>query len=244
MAKTILTNDDGIDAPGLAALYLASESLGPRIVVAPHTVRSGSGHAVTTRDPLIVTKTREGWFSTTGMPADCARVALTRLAPDAEWVLSGINRGGNLGADTYISGTVAAAREAALLGKQAIAFSQYVRSDLEIDWSWTQRQTTRTLEQLLALPPDPTAFWNVNFPHVPLPAPDPEIVFCGLDLNPLDVGFEDGETIGEDSRLMHYTGTYHGRPRARGRDVAVCFEGAIAVTRIPLDITGQSASCR
>ena len=100
MARIIITNDDGIDAPGIAALYLAADFLGERIVLAPDKVRSGAGHAVTTNDPVLLSRVRDGWFSTTGTPADCTRLALTHVAGDADWVLSGINRGGNLGVDT------------------------------------------------------------------------------------------------------------------------------------------------
>jgi 5'-nucleotidase len=94
------------------------------------------------------------------------------------------------------------------------------------------------LRRLVEEPLEADAFWNVNLPHLPPGAPDPELVFCGLDLRPLDVGFRSGEALGDGGQLLHYTGKYHGRERAPGRDVAVCFGGAIAVTLIPLDITG------
>ncbi len=236
--KLIITNDDGIDAPGIATLYLAAEGFGERIVVAPDTVRSGSGHAVTTSDPLTLTSVRDGWFATNGTPADCSRIALTHLVRDADWVLSGINRGGNLGADTYISGTVAAAREAVFLGKKAIALSQYVRPDLPVDWEWSLRQAARVLRDLVARPIASDSFWNVNLPHLAPGSADPEIVFCGLDWRPLDVGFREASPLGDSPRIIHYTGRYHGRDREPGRDVAVCLGGAIAVTRIPLDVTG------
>ncbi len=244
-SKLLITNDDGIDAPGIATLYLAAEAFGERIVVAPDTARSGSGHAVTTNTPLLLTRLREGWFSSSGTPADCSRIALTHLAPETDWVLSGINRGGNLGADTYISGTVAAAREAVFLGKKAIALSQYVRADVPLDWEWSLRQVVRVLQALMVKPIAPDCFWNVNLPHLPPGSPDPEIVFCGLDWRPLDVGFREAESLSSTAndsehsgRLIHYTGKYHNRDREPGRDVAVCFEGAISVTRIPLDVTG------
>jgi 5'-nucleotidase len=212
--------------------------LGEILVVAPNGPRSGSGHSVTTNDPMLLESLRDSWYSLSGTPADCSRVALTRIAPDAEWVLSGINRGGNLGADTYISGTVAAAREAAFLGKKAIAVSQYVRPDLPLDWEWTLRQASRVIRQLMKEPLDSSSFWNVNFPHLPPGSQDPKPVYCGLDLCPLDVGFRTGDPIGECGTTLHYTGKYHGRERTAGRDVQVCFGGAIAITRIPLDITG------
>src|SRR4051794_10274275 len=108
--KFVLTNDDGIDAPGLAALLAATTRLAQseRVVVAPSEAQSGCSHRVTTDTPLIVESRGDGQFAVRGTPADCVRVALLRAAPDTEWILSGVNAGGNLGADVYLSGTVAA----------------------------------------------------------------------------------------------------------------------------------------
>ncbi|MBI4600341.1 MAG: 5'/3'-nucleotidase SurE [Planctomycetes bacterium] len=237
MPTFLLTNDDGIDAPGMQALYQAAEGLGERVVIAPREPQSGSGHAVTTKGPITVSSLHGDWYAVAGTPADCSRVGLTRIARGADWVLAGINRGGNLGVDTYTSGTVAAAREAAFLGHRAMALSQYIRPDLEIDWSWTLRQAQRAIRLLLARPLRPGAFWNVNLPHLEPGAADPRTVFCGLDLCPLDVRFE--AAPGPDGASVRYAGNYHGRARNQGRDVEVCFAGSIAVTEIPLDITGD-----
>jgi 5'-nucleotidase len=87
------------------------------------------------------------------------------------------------------------------------------------------------------LPLSPRSFWNVNLPHLPEGSADPELVFCGLDLCPLDVRFRmerDGRR--ENVLVAHFEGNYHGRQRDVGRDVEVCFGGRIAVTEIPLDI--------
>ncbi len=236
MARIILTNDDGIEAPGMGALFRASEGLGDRVVVAPCGACSGLGHAVTTHERIVVERLRESWYSVAGTPADCARLALGNLAPDAGWVLSGINRGGNLGADLYISGTVAAAREAALLGSRAIAISQYVRPDLELDWEWTCRISAEVLRNLLARPLSPRSFWNVNLPHLAPGSPDPEVVLCKIDPGPLDVRFRlEGEFNGQPT-FAHFTGNYHRRRQDPGRDVEVCFSGKIAVTEVPLEI--------
>src|SRR5262245_1031781 len=111
--KLLLTNDDGIEADGLRALLSAVRGLGEPVVVAPVGPQSGVSHAVTTDAPVRV-ESRGGHFAVHGTPADCIRVGLHRLCPDAGVVLSGINHGGNLGADVYYSGTVAAVREAVL----------------------------------------------------------------------------------------------------------------------------------
>ncbi|MBC7817459.1 MAG: 5'/3'-nucleotidase SurE, partial [Planctomycetaceae bacterium] len=121
--KFLLTNDDGIDAPGLRLLAEIAREFGEVIVVAPDGVRSGCGHQVTNDRPLALTNVRPGEFACDGTPADCARLGLKHIAADVDWVLSGVNDGGNLGIDVYMSGTVAAVREAVLLGKPGIALS-------------------------------------------------------------------------------------------------------------------------
>src|SRR5690348_10949039 len=93
----LLTNDDGIDAPGLEALATAATGLGRLVVVAPSGAFSGCGHRVTTHEPIIVSRPAAGRFAVAGTPADCVRLALHHLVPEFTWVLSGINAGGNLG---------------------------------------------------------------------------------------------------------------------------------------------------
>ncbi len=132
--RLLLTNDDGIDAPGLRALEEAARHLGEAVVVAPEEVQSGCSHQVTTHGPIRVREVSPGRYALDGTPADCVRIGLQHVVPDAAWVLSGINMGGNLGADVYHSGTVAAAREAVLHGWPAVALSHYRRRDVPIDW--------------------------------------------------------------------------------------------------------------
>jgi 5'-nucleotidase len=147
------------------------------------------------------------------------------LAPACEWVLSGINEGGNLGADVYHSGTVAAVREAALLGKPGVAFSQYRRRRSPIDWNRAAAWTATSLAWILARPTPPGSFWNVNFPDLEPGAPTPTIVECSCDTHPLPVRFQ------VDGNAFLYRGKYHLRLREDDRDVAICFGGQIAVTR-------------
>src|SRR5262249_2772233 len=123
LMKLLLTNDDGIDAPGLRALFDAAVLLGEPVVVAPVEAHSGCSHRVTPHAPLRVSLRPPGRSAIDGTPADCVRVALHDVAPDAVWVLAGINQGGNLGADVHHSGTVAAVREAVLHGYRGIALS-------------------------------------------------------------------------------------------------------------------------
>ena len=206
----LLTNDDGVEAPGIAAVRRAIEPFGRSIVVAPDQHLSGCSHQATTARPLELTELSPDRFALDGSPVDCTRVGLTRVEPKAQWVVSGVNEGGNLGADVYLSGTVAAAREACLLGTPAIAISQYVRRR-PIDWNRTSDWTRHVLEVLLDRPPEPGSFWNVNLPHPENSGGDvPECVFCPFDPHPLPVGFEliDGK--------LHYRGNYHAAVANRG----------------------------
>lgn len=226
--KLLLTNDDGIDAAGLSALLAAAGALGEPVVAAPAGPQSGVSHAVTTHAPVRV-EARGGRFAVHGTPADCVRVGLHRLCPDARFVLAGINHGGNLGADVYYSGTVAAVREAVLHGWTGVALSHYRRRGMDFDWARAGRWAGRVLAELLAAPPAPGSFYNVNLPHLRPDEPDPDVVFCPLDPHPLPLSYRHE---GDDG--MHYDGDYHARARAAGADVDVCFGGRIAVTLIKL----------
>src|SRR5262249_2249907 len=147
----LLTNDDGIDAPGLGALLAAAQSVGDPVVVAPAGAHSGCSHRVTTDGPIRLHR-RPAGFAVEGTPADCVRLALHDVAPDAAWVLAGINAGGNLGADVYHSGTVAAVREAVLHGFPGIALSQYRKRGLEFDWQRAARWVAPLLSDLTRRP--------------------------------------------------------------------------------------------
>ena len=227
--RILLTNDDGYDAPGLAALRGACEGLGDLRVVAPLEAQSGCGHRVTTHEHLTVGEHEGGVLSVSGTPADCVRLAIDHLAPDVAWVVSGINAGGNLGADVYYSGTVAAVREAVLHGWTGVALSHYRKRGLEFDWPRAVGWAARVLADLLAKPPVPGSFYNVNLPHLRSDESDPEAVFCPLDPHPLPLSYRH-----EDDGGMHYDGDYHARERTAGADVDVCFGGRIAVTLIKL----------
>ena len=233
--KLLLTNDDGVDAPGLDALRMAATSLGEAVVVvvvAPIEAHSGCSHRVTTTEPLRLAELASdrtfSKFTVAGTPADCVRVALHTVAPDAAWVLAGINEGGNLGADVYHSGTVAAVREAVLHGYSGIALSQYHKKGRPIDWQRAAAWVMPLLRGLLQEPRAAGVYWNVNLPHLEPGAPEPAVVFCPLDPQPLPLSFR------REGELLHYNGDYHGRRRQAGADVDVCFGGAIAVTRLSL----------
>ncbi|UBF26234.1 5'/3'-nucleotidase SurE [Kovacikia minuta CCNUW1] len=223
----LLTNDDGIDAPGIRALLRAIGEVAPSpIIAAPRDHQSGCGHQVTTTTPIHVQKRSEMEYAIGGTPVDCVRIALSHLCPEIDWVLSGINAGGNLGADVYISGTVAAVREAALYRIPAIAVSQYRQAPRKIDWDFAAYLTSNVLLKLFSLPLEPGTFWNVNLPHLETNAPMPEIVFCHPCTQPLPATYQ------IEGDYFYYKGEYSKRLRDPGSDVEVCFSGRIAVTQI------------
>ena len=235
--KIVITNDDGIDAPGLDALAQCVRKLGDMVTVAPQQPQSGIAHRVTTRDPIHFNQPGQDRFGIDGTPADCARVALKRFVPDADWLICGINPGANLGSDIYNSGTVAAAREAAILGYRAIAISQYIARDQRIDWTATGYHARPVLQMLLGRDLAPGHFWNVNLPHPHRMDSELTYEFCDLDTHPHQYTYDQqGETL-------IYKGTIHERPRDVGKDVAVCFdEGKIAITCLTVDTTGRGYS--
>jgi len=224
--RFLVTNDDGIHAEGIAVLAEAAAQFGATTVIAPDEPASGVSHLVNTGRPLKLTTHDENRYSIDGSPADCARVGALYLDEDADWVVSGVNHGGNLGVDIYMSGTVAAVREAAWLGLPGMAFSQYCKSMKEFDWSQTAAWLPKVIERLVEEELPSGAFWNVNFPDLTGEQREPELVFCGLEYGHLQMEYhhEDG--------ALHYRGVYHDRSRTPGSDVDICFGGNIAITQV------------
>ena len=239
----LLTNDDGIDAPGLAALEAACRTWACRVlVVAPKEPHSGCGHRVTTDRALVLEQVGPDRFHVDGTPADCVRLALTTLLrspadnpgsgggdrPVVDWVFSGINAGGNLGVDIHHSGTVAAAREAALHGVPSLAASHYHRREEPIDWDRAAAWMAEVLVDVVPMPLESGEFWNVNFPH-PLGAGTaavrPPVVECRIDPSPLPLGYT------SEPEGWRYRSRYQERQRVPDGDVAACFGGAISLSR-------------
>ncbi len=169
----LISNDDGIDAPGIRALASALDGLGDLHVVAPITEQSAVGHAITVRDPV---RAREWPFkvpsgtipahAVTGTPADCVKLALNRILPrKPDLVVSGINNGPNTAVNVIYSGTVSAATEATILGIDAVAFSQdaWGKTEFEASGRWARRLAERVLER--GLPSG--ILLNVNIPFLP-----------------------------------------------------------------------------
>ena len=227
--KFLLTNDDGYGAPGLIALGTAVARLGgSSLVVAPAHAVSGCGHAVTTHAPITSKAEPAGGFSVEGTPADCVRLALFRFATNSEWVISGINAGGNLGVDLFHSGTVAAVREAVFHGRKGIAISHYIAKNHLINWEMAAGWASVVIADLICRDVPANSFWNVNLPCLPNDSAMPEVVHCQWDRSPLPLDYL------FDANSAAYSGIYHQRPRVEGSDVSVCFGGRIAVSLIRL----------
>ncbi len=228
--KTILlTNDDGIDAGGIASLHQVLTKSGANVwTVAPAAEASQIGHRVTTTEPLRYEERGVQRFAVYGTPADCTRVGVCHLLPTKpDWVFSGINRGGNLGRhDFVISGTVAAAREAAFLGIPAIAFSQFMKRELTLDWEVTASYVSPAWQALQGDSLTDGEFWNINFPHLPDSDPQPGVEFCDQESGALLCEFEE-----TDAGVLIYRGDYQRRPQSEGSDVRACFGGNIAISR-------------
>ena len=239
--KFLITNDDGIDAPGIRALANAASRFGEVVVVGPEEAHSGCGHRVTTYEPISIRAYEPDWWAVGGTPADCTRVGIREIAADCDWVLAGINAGANLGVDIFMSGTVAAVREGALLGRPGIAFSHYRAAGGRFDWNYAAEAVGRAMQRIFFESTEAGFFWNVNLPDLSPEAAgadveskldsisqSPDLVDCPVGRGHLPVEF----VRNEDS--LTYRGVYQERPRDKGDDVDVCFGGNIAVTRLPI----------
>ncbi|OFW06629.1 MAG: 5'/3'-nucleotidase SurE [Acidobacteria bacterium RIFCSPLOWO2_02_FULL_67_36] len=170
--RILISNDDGVRAPGLLAVAQALQPLGEIIIAAPSDNQSGKGHSITIADPVYVDRVTIGGnlpaYSISATPATCVKVgirALMTAKPDL--VVSGINRGYNLGMVTYVSGTAGAAREAALMGIPAIASSL---SDTESNYGAAAEIVRQVVEVVKKNGLDPGVFLNVNVPPGPATA--------------------------------------------------------------------------
>lgn len=164
--KVLISNDDGIFAPGIAALVNAFDKAGHEaIVCAPDSQRSAASHSLTIGRPLTVKEVEFPGavkaYAIGGTPADCVKLGLTVLCPEAEAVVSGVNKGYNVGTDILYSGTVAAAMEGAICGRPAVAISQMERRE---DFSRASELATQMFARLMENPLPPLSVLNVNYP--------------------------------------------------------------------------------
>jgi 5'-nucleotidase len=163
MAKIVVTNDDGITTAGITHLAAAMAELGEVVVIAPDQEMSAVSHAISLNKPLTVKELRPNWFSVDGTPTDCVYLGIKDLATDVDLVVSGINKGANLGKDVHYSGTVAGAVEGAIFGIPAISFSQISAVDDET-LARAAAFAAKLAAIVLALNDGSKPLLNVNFP--------------------------------------------------------------------------------
>ncbi len=165
MAVILVTNDDGVHSPGIIALYRTMKNLGDAYIVAPDRERSAAGHSLTLHRPLKVEEIREHVYSINGTPTDCVTLGINKLLPKKPaLIVSGINRGANLGDDITYSGTVSAAMEGTIFGIPSIAFSLISDKHYHFDTASFFALKIASLVLDHSLPYD--TLLNINIPNV------------------------------------------------------------------------------
>jgi len=168
-ARVLLSNDDGIDAPGLKMLERVMAKLAREVwVVAPETEQSAASHSLTLRQPLRIRKVSPRHFAVNGTPTDSVLLGVNQVMKDCrpDLVISGVNKGGNLGEDVIYSGTVAAAMEGTLMDFPAIALSQDCRDRHPVKWATAEKWLPKVLKGLMKMQFPRSMLINVNFPDV------------------------------------------------------------------------------
>lgn len=232
--QVLLTNDDGVQSPGIRALWesvrQAFDGQDMQIkVVAPDRQRSDCGHSVTNGRGLTVEEIEPDWFSVDGTPVDCVRVALGAIVTEPTMVIAGVNCGANLGVDLLSSGTYAAAREAAVQGIPAMAVSQYRRSDVVRVWHHAPKWLKTTLTEFrrkVAENSSEDLLWNVNLPAIDPDSDPPPRSWCRVDRCPIE------RQVRIEESNVRFDLDFHGRPREKGSDVDRCFSGSLTISEL------------
>jgi 5'-nucleotidase len=180
-SRILVTNDDGIHAPGLKIIENIARALTNDVwIVAPEIEQSGASHSLTVRVPLRIRQHAQRRFSVNGTPTDCVLLGMLQILKDhpPDLVLSGVNGGSNLAEDVSHSGTVAGAMEGLILGARAIAMSQLIPTDGPIHWKTALHFGPDVVRKLVETPWEPDVFVNVNFPDLPASAVKGIAVTC------------------------------------------------------------------
>jgi 5'/3'-nucleotidase len=241
--RILVTNDDGIHAPGLKVLEKIARTLSDDVwIVAPETDQSGSSHSLTLNDPLRLREVGKNHFAVKGTPTDCVIMGVRYLLKDQppDLVLSGVNRGQNLADDVTYSGTIAGAFEGSILGVRSIALSQAFRNPETLHWATAEKHGPGTIKSLLDAGTDPSIVLNVNFPPC---APD--------DVKGLEIT-QQGK---RDQSMLHIDARFDGRgfpyywigferrkiTPAQGTDLRAVADDCISVTPLTLNLTDTVA---
>jgi 5'-nucleotidase len=234
--KILLSNDDGIDAPGLAALFDALKNVGTLTVAASVREQSGVSHGMTTRKLIPVWESERGgarWYAIDATPASCVRLALEALLPRRpDLVVAGVNRGENVGLVTFYSATVGAAREASFLGIPAVSVN--LQSGEGMDYNLAADFTAALVRELIRAGLEKGTFLNVNIPALPRDK------IKGVRVTRQDVRatmefFEKKEV--RDGQVFYWPSYKTLDAGPEGTDVWAVRNGYIAITPLSLDQT-------
>jgi len=237
----LLTNDDGVHAPGLAAMERQLRELGEVCVVAPATEQSGVGHSITYLTPLTakevyVGRRQWGW-AVEGSPADCVKIGVTELCPGRpDLVVSGINGGLNAGINVLYSGTVAAAIEGAFFGITSVAVS--LEFDEHADFDKAARMATAIIRQILDQKGSEPELYNLNIPTLALENSG-EVRTVPMDVTPYD---EQYEKRTDPFGRPYYWATGYPPPAKKNAktDLSAIAEGFVALTPLDYNMTKRT----
>jgi 5'-nucleotidase len=236
--RILITNDDGILAPGIAALYEAVADLGQVDVVAPETTQSAMAHAISVNTPMTVRRVHvrdafEGW-SVDGRPADCVKLAMIELLEQRPTiVLSGINAGSNSGINILYSGTVAGAAEGAFFGVPAIAFS--LRLSEQLDFKAAGQVARQVLDHVLTQKLVPGLCLNVNIPDLAA-GPPRGVRVCPQATTPMLEHYRQKQ-LEDGSRVYWLDGREPEAHECPDTDHAALLEQYVTITPLRFDMT-------
>lgn len=237
-ARILCTNDDGINATGLEVLERIARSLSDDVwVVAPEQEQSGAGHSLTLRHPLRLRRAGENRFAVEGTPTDAVLMAVGAIMTDRrpDFVLSGVNRGGNLGEDVTYSGTVSAAMEGTLLGIPSVALSQMYPPGERANWTVAETHAPDILRRLATVRWPANVLMNVNFPDIDVESVE------GIQVVPTGrrkIGDHIEKRVDPRGYPYYWLGPMRQEePHAPDTDLGVVNSGGIAITPISLDLT-------
>ena len=243
--RILITNDDGVNAPGLRVLERIARSLSDDVwVVAPETNQSGASHSLTLQRPLRIRNygLDDNWYAVDGTPTDCVLLAVRSIVTDKpiNLVLSGVNWGGNLAEDVTYSGTVAAAMEATLVGIKAFALSQVYRGRQDIQWRTAEQFAPDLVRKLYAIDWSDDLLINVNFPDcLPDAVAGQQVTFQGKREG-------QGEPLEERYDPRGHPYVWIGLPGAgttfnAGSDLQAILDQKISITPIHMDLTHRES---
>ncbi|MCC2111205.1 MAG: 5'/3'-nucleotidase SurE [Hyphomicrobiales bacterium] len=242
--RILITNDDGIHAPGLGVLERIAANFSEDVwVVAPETDQSGAAHSLTLNDPLRLRQIGEKTFAVRGTPTDCVIMGVRHLLPEKpDLVLSGVNRGQNIADDVTYSGTIAGAIEGTLLGVRSMALSQAYSWETRgaIKWHTAEALAPALIRSLLDIELDRNVLLNVNFPdREPDEVAGTEMTVQGR--RDQDLLYIDPREDGRGNPYFWIAFQRHKSTPAKGTDLCAIVEGRVSVTPLTLDLTDAAA---